>query len=54
MVQKGIRTQRRKGEVITVACGIGLGILGLQLNIPQLAFGGLCIIGLGIFSIFWK
>lgn len=54
MVQRGLRSQRRKGEAIVIASGIGLGILGLQLGIPQLSFGGLCIIGLGIFSIFWK
>lgn len=49
-----LRSERRKGEAITIVCGIGLGILGLAINIPQISFGGLCIIGLGIFSIFWR
>jgi len=55
MVQKRVlRNQRRVGEAITIASGVGLGILGLALSIPQISFGGLCIIGLGIFSIFWR
>jgi hypothetical protein len=55
MVQKGfLRSQRRKGEAVIIACGVGLGILGLALSIPQVSYGGLCIIGLGIFSIFWR
>ncbi len=55
MVQKGfLRSQRRKGEAIMIACGVGLGILGLALSIPQISYGGLAIIGLGIFSIFWR
>jgi hypothetical protein len=55
MVQKGfLRSQRRKGEAIIIASGVGLGILGLALSIPQISYGGLCIIGLGIFSIFWR
>lgn len=54
MVQKGLRSQRRKGEAITIAAGVGVGILGLVLGIPQISFGGLCIIGLGIFSVFWR
>lgn len=49
-----LRNQRRVGEAITIVSGIGLGILGLVLNIPQISYGGLCIIGLGIFSIFWR
>lgn len=55
MVQRRIlKSQRRKGEAIIIACGVGLGILGLALNIPQISYGGLCVIGLGIFSIFWR
>jgi hypothetical protein len=54
MVQKGLRSQRRKGEAIIIGCGVALGILGLALSIPQVSYGGLCIIGLGIFSIFWR
>lgn len=55
MVQRRIlRSQRRKGEAIMIACGVGLGILGLVLNIQQISLGGLCILGLGIFSIFWR
>ncbi|MEO9294218.1 MAG: hypothetical protein ABI347_01295 [Nitrososphaera sp.] len=55
MVQRGfLRSQRRKGEALTIIAGIGLGIFGLMIGIPQISFGGLCIIGLGIFSIFWR
>ena len=55
MVQtRFLKTQRRKGEAVIIACGVGLGILGLALSIPQISYGGLCILGLGIFSIFWR
>ncbi len=37
-----------------IASGIGLGLLGLGLSIPQISYGGLAIIGLGIFSVFWR
>ena len=55
MVQKGfLRSPRRKGEAVTLVAGVGLGIFGLYLGIPQISFGGLCVIGLGIFSILWR
>jgi hypothetical protein len=54
MIHQRRITQRRKGEAIMIACGIGLGLLGLGLHIPQVSYGGLAIIGLGIFSIFWR
>lgn len=49
-----LKNQRRVGEAIMIACGAGMGILGLALAVPQVSYGGLCIIGLGIFSIFWR
>lgn len=49
-----LRNPRRVGEAIMIACGIGMGVLGLALAIPQVSYGGLCIIGLGIFSVFWR
>ena len=49
-----LRNQRRIGEAIMIAAGAGMGVLGLALTIPQVSYGGLCIIGLGIFSVFWR
>ena len=49
-----LKSERRRGEAIIIASGIGLGILGLVVGIQYISFGGLCIIGLGIFSIFWR
>ncbi|HVX01665.1 MAG TPA: hypothetical protein VHA09_00770 [Nitrososphaera sp.] len=56
MVQRRsiLKSQRRVGEAVMIACGVGLGILGLELNVQPVSFGGLCILGLGIFSIFWR
>ncbi|AIC15302.1 hypothetical protein [Nitrososphaera viennensis] len=55
MVQRRIlKNQRRVGEAVMIVSGVGVGILGLALSVPQISFGGLCIIGLGIFSIFWR
>ncbi len=49
-----LRTQRRAGEAITIAAGIGVTILGAVLQIDFLAYGGLCVAGLGVVSIFWR
>ena len=49
-----LRTQRRAGEAITIAAGIGVTLLGAFLGINFLAYGGLCIAGLGVVSIFWR
>ena len=46
--------QRRVGEAITIASGIGVTILGALLGIQFVAYGGLCIAGLGVVSIFWR
>lgn len=47
-------SQRRKGEVITIASGIALALVGLFLNIQFVSYGGLCVAGLGVVSIFWR
>ena len=49
-----LRTQRRAGEAITIAAGIGVTILGAVLGVNFVAYGGLCIAGLGVVSIFWR
>lgn len=52
--RRGLRTQRRAGEAITIAAGIGVTILGAVLGIDFVAYGGLCIAGLGVVSVFWR
>ncbi|HEY6757081.1 MAG TPA: hypothetical protein VI037_06790 [Nitrososphaera sp.] len=49
-----LRNQRRVGEVITIASGIGLALLGLFLGVQFVSYGGLCIAGLGVISIIWR
>jgi hypothetical protein len=49
-----LRNQRRVGEVITVASGIGLALLGTFLGVQFVSYGGLCIAGLGVISIIWR
>jgi hypothetical protein len=49
-----LKNQRRVGEAVMIAGGVATGIVGLVLGVQQVSFGGLCIIGLGIFSIFWR
>jgi hypothetical protein len=49
-----LRTQRRVGEAITIAAGIGIAVLGAILGVNFVAYGGLCIAGLGIASIVWR
>lgn len=47
-------SQRRIGEGIIIASGIGMTVLGNMLGIYLIAYGGLAIAGLGVFSIFWR
>jgi hypothetical protein len=49
-----LKNQRRVGEGITIASGIGVTLLGYFLGIPFVAYGGLCIAGLGVVSVFWR
>ncbi len=49
-----LRNQRRVGETITIASGIGLALLGSFLGVQFVSYGGLCIAGLGIVSVFWR
>ncbi|MGI0037864.1 MAG: hypothetical protein ACRD99_05860 [Nitrososphaera sp.] len=49
-----LRTQRSVGEAITIAAGIGVTVLGAMLGVDFVAYGGLCIAGLGIASIVWR
>ena len=49
-----LRNQRRVGETITIASGIGIALLGSLLGVQFVSYGGLCIAGLGIISIFWR
>ena len=49
-----MRNDRRIGEAIMIASGIGLTIGGQLLGIAYLAYGGLAIAGLGVFSVFWR
>jgi len=49
-----LRNQRRVGEVITIASGIGVALLGIFLGVQFVSYGGLCIAGLGVISIFWR
>lgn len=48
------RTQRTIGEVVTIVAGIGVTLLGAFLGANFVAYGGLCIIGLGVVSILWR
>lgn len=47
-------SQRRVGEALTIASGIGVTLLGAFLGVNFVAYGGLCIAGLGVVSIFWR
>jgi hypothetical protein len=49
-----MRNQRRVGEALMIASGIGVAVGGFILGIMFLAYGGLAIAGLGIFSVFWR
>jgi hypothetical protein len=47
-------TNRRKGEILMAIAGIGLAIGATSISVPQVAYAGLCITGLGIASMLWK
>ena len=47
-------TKRRKGEVLMAIAGIGLAIGAMSISVPQVAYAGLCITGLGIVSMLWR
>lgn len=49
-----LRNQRRVGEAITIASGIGLALVGSFLGVQFVSYGGLCIAGLGVVSIIWR
>jgi hypothetical protein len=49
-----MRNQRRIGEALMIASGVGVAAGGFFLGIMFLAYGGLAIAGLGIFSVFWR
>jgi len=49
-----MRNQRRVGEALMIACGIGIAMGAFSLGIMFLAYGGLAIAGLGVFSVFWR
>jgi hypothetical protein len=49
-----MRNQRRVGEALMIASGVGVAAGGFFLGIMFLAYGGLAIAGLGIFSVFWR
>jgi hypothetical protein len=49
-----LKSQRRIGEAITIASGIGVTVLGAVLGVTFVAYAGLCIAGLGVVSIIWK
>lgn len=49
-----LRSQRRVGEAITIASGIGVTVLGAVLGVNFVAYAGLAIAGLGVVSIIWK
>lgn len=47
-------TNRRKGEILMALSGIGLAIGAAMISVPQVAYAGLCITGLGIVSVIWR
>ena len=49
-----MRKQRRIGEAITIAGGIGIALIGMLLSVPPVSYAGLCVIGLAVVSIFWR
>jgi hypothetical protein len=49
-----MRNQRRIGEAIMIACGIGLALGASILGINFLSYGGLAVAGLGIVSALWR
>ena len=49
-----MKSQRRVGEAVTIAAGLGVTILGALLGVDFVAYAGLCIAGLGVVSIIWR
>jgi len=47
-------TERRKGELIMMGCGVGVAIIGLIVSVQFVSYAGLCVLGLGVISVFWK
>ena len=47
-------SNRRKGEFLMAIAGIGLAIGAMSISVPQVAYAGLCITGLGIVSMLWR
>lgn len=47
-------TIRRKGEILMTVSGIALAIGAASISVPQVAYAGLCISGLGIVSMLWR
>jgi hypothetical protein len=47
-------SQRRVGELITIASGIGVTVLGAVLGVNFVSYAGLCIAGLGVVSMLWR
>lgn len=50
---KLMQHQRRIGEAVTIASGIGIATFAFSLGVSFLAYGGLAIMGLGVISVFW-
>jgi len=49
-----LSSQRRVGEALTIASGIGVAVLGAAIGVTFVAYAGICIAGLGVVSIFWR
>jgi hypothetical protein len=49
-----MKRQRRVGETISIACGIAIAVVGMAVSVPPVSYGGLCIMGLGVISVFWR
>ncbi len=49
-----LRSQRRAGEAVMIAAGVGVTVLGAALGVDFVAYGGLCIAGLGVVSMLWR
>jgi hypothetical protein len=49
-----MRSQRRIGEALMIASGIGITVGGYLSGVFVLSYGGLAIASLGVVSIFWR
>jgi hypothetical protein len=49
-----MRNQRRIGEALMIASGIGITVVGYVLGTFFVSYGGLAIASLGVVSIFWR